>query len=38
MEVDHEGYVHVPIKPSIGIDLDEDWVQHHCSMVLRATP
>lgn len=29
MEADKNGFVHLPEKPGLGIELDEDWISHH---------
>jgi len=29
MEIDSEGWVHIPDKPGLGIELDHDWIKAH---------
>ena len=38
LEVDAEGYLHLPDAPGLGVDLDWDWIEDHTADMLEGTP
>ena len=36
LEIDAQGYVHLPAGPGLGIDLDWDWIEDHTIEIIEA--
>lgn len=35
LEIDREGYQHLPAGPGLGVEIDWDWIEHHTIAVVR---
>lgn len=36
LEIDANGWIHIPDKPGLGVELDHDWIKAHTSASLGA--
>jgi L-alanine-DL-glutamate epimerase-like enolase superfamily enzyme len=36
MDIDSEGWIHIPDKPGLGIELDHDWIKAHTTDVMTS--